>query len=88
MNTCAILNIDLYQSLINLFQNGNNIDHEELAEGEVSPSSLRRSTRVSALKAQEKLKVKEGMGLFPEVSLILLFKPYFVSRILITGKLS
>ncbi|KAE9554908.1 hypothetical protein FO519_001873 [Halicephalobus sp. NKZ332] len=37
-----------------------------IADGEVSPSSLRRSTRASALKAQEKLKFKDGMGFFPE----------------------
>uniref|UniRef100_A0A7E4V7U8 P66_CC domain-containing protein n=1 Tax=Panagrellus redivivus TaxID=6233 RepID=A0A7E4V7U8_PANRE len=33
-------------------------------DGEVSPSSLRRSTRASALKAQEKLKVKDGMDVY------------------------
>lgn len=53
----------------NFFQNGHNHDLSQfLADGEVSPSSLRRSTRASALKAQEKLKIKEGMGLFSEVS--------------------
>uniref|UniRef100_A0AC34GLD9 Uncharacterized protein n=1 Tax=Panagrolaimus sp. ES5 TaxID=591445 RepID=A0AC34GLD9_9BILA len=46
--------------------NGNHHDSEEdliVADGEVSPSSLRRSTRASALKAQKNL--KEGMGMFP-----------------------
>jgi hypothetical protein len=34
-------------------------------DGELSPSSLRRSTRASALKAQEKLKIKEGIDGLP-----------------------
>jgi hypothetical protein len=49
-------------------ENGNHHDSEELiaaADGEVSPSSLRRSTRASALKAQEKIKYKEGAIMFP-----------------------
>jgi hypothetical protein len=47
-------------------ENGNHHDPDKdhiVADGEVSPSSLRRSTRASALKAQKNL--KENMGMFP-----------------------
>lgn len=64
------------------FQNGHNHDLSQfLADGEVSPTSLRRSTRASALKAQEKLKFKEGMGLFPEVSILPRFYIEFIYKL-------